>query len=189
MISASKFYSVVNTLKRKGFTREYVVNLGGRGGITTFLEITEEGCKAIEVNPKPHLTRGGNFVTDIFVTKLNNNFRKMLAHCRVSLEKQVQGKFCDIVIESVNQSFVVAVEVELSDANLQINMEKDSDRADFVIEACIDQKLMNKAEEIVKALPKEKQIKVGICLLTKLIKCSTKLSDLVDSEILKEKGL
>lgn len=189
MISASKFYSIVNALKRKGFIREYVVNLGGRGGITTFLEITKkEGCKAIGVNPKPHLTRGGNFVTDIFVTKLSNNFRKVLTNCKVSLEKQVQGKFCDLVIEGINRTFTIAVEIELSAANLAINIQKDSERADFVIEACIDEKLMKKAEEIVRALPKERQIKVGICLLTKLLRCQ-KLSDVVDSEILKEKGL
>jgi len=188
MISASKFYSVVNALKRKGFTREYVVNLGGRGGITTFLEITKEGCKAIGVNPKPHLTRGGNSVTDIFVTKLSNNFREILAYCRVSLEKQVQGKFCDFVIEGINQTFTIAVEIELSDANLAVNIQKDSERVDFVISTCVDEKLVKKAEEIRNTLPRDMQPKVGICLLSRLLRCQ-KLSDVVDSEFLKERGL
>lgn len=188
MISSSRFYSIVNSLKARGFLKEHTLTLGGRGSLTTFLEITPSGCGAIGVPFKAHLTRGGNFITDVFVQKLSDNLRKILTHCKVSLEKQVQGKFCDIVVEGINQSFTIAVEVELSDANLKVNIEKDSERADFLIEACIDERLMKKAEEIVRDLPREKQIKIGICLLTKLMKCQ-KLSDVINNEFLKERGL
>jgi len=188
MISSSRFYSIVNSLKARGYLKEYAITLGGRGSLTTFLEITPSGCEAIGVKQKPHLSRGGNFVTDVFITKLSDNLRKILTHCKISLEKQVQGKFCDIIIEGINQSFVIAVEIELSDANLKVNIEKDSEKADFLIEACIDEKVVNKAEEIIKDLPRGKQIKIGICLLSKLLKCQ-KLSDVVDSGFLKERGL
>jgi hypothetical protein len=188
MISSSRFYSIINSLKAKGFLKEHTLTLGGRGSLTTFLEITPSGCEAIGVKKKAHLSRGGNFITDVFVQKLSDNLRKILTHCKVSLEKQVQGKFCDIVIEGVNQSFIIAVEVELSDANLKVNLEKDAEGADFVIEALVNEQLAKKAEEIVKAMPREKQIKIGICLLTKLMRCQ-KLSDVVDSDFLKERGL
>lgn len=188
MISSSRFYSIVNSLKAKGFLREHTLTLGGRGSLTTFFEIGPEGCRAIGVKQKPHLTRGGNFITDVFVMKLSDNLRKILTHCKVSLEKQVQGKFCDIVIEGINQSFTIAVEVELSDMNLQTNIKKDCEGADFVIEALVNEQLVKKGEEIVKALPREKQIKIGICLLTKLMKCQ-KLSDVINNEFLKERGL
>lgn len=188
MISSSRFYSIVNSLKARGFLREHTLTLGGRGSLTTFLEITSEGCEAIGVKKKAHLTRGGSYITDVFITKLNDNLRKILIHCKLSLEKQVQGKFCDIVIEGINQTFTLVIELELSDANLKVNLEKDSEKADFVIEGCVDQKLMNKTEEIVKALPRERQSKIGICLLQKLLRCE-RLSDVVDSEFLKERGL
>ena len=109
MISSSRFYSIINSLKAKGFLKEHTLTLGGRGSLTTFLEITPSGCEAIGVKKKAHLSRGGNFITDVFVQKLSDNLRKILTHCKVSLEKQVQGKFCDIVIEGVNQSFIIAV--------------------------------------------------------------------------------
>lgn len=187
-ISTSKFYSMVNSLKRKNFVEEYSVNLGGRGGKTSFLNISKDGCDAIGVKSKPHLTRGGNFITDIFVYKTVENLKKIVHGCKISIEKEMQGKFTDIVIE-MNDSFTIAVEVELSAVNLDCNMQKDSERAGFVIEACIDQQVLSKAKEIKMTIPRERQNRIGICLLSKLLKCSTKLGDLIDSEILKEKGL
>mgnify|MGYP001578852676 CR=1 FL=1 len=89
MISASKFYSVLNHLKKKGFVTEHTINLGGRGGSTTFLEITLEGCKAIDMPVKPHLTRGGNFVTDIYAIKTAEHLKRILPEWRIEIEKKI----------------------------------------------------------------------------------------------------
>jgi hypothetical protein len=188
-ISASKFYSKLNSLERKSYVKEYKISLGGRGNSASFLQISQEGCEAIGVKPKPHLTRGGNFVTDIFIYKTVESLKKVVHGSRVSIEieKELKGKFTDIIVE-INNTFTIAVEVELSDANLDSNMQKDSERSDFVLEGCIDQQVLSKAKEIKKTIPRERQDKIGICLLSKLLKCQ-RLSDVVDSDFLKERGL
>jgi len=187
MISASKFYAILNSLRKKGYLKEYSVNFGYRGGMSTFLEITLPGCEAIVVKPKSHLTRGGNFITDIFAIRLSGHLKGIIPDCKISIEKQVQGKWMDIVLEGINQQFVIGIELELSDINLKSNIEG-AEKTDFLIEACISEQIMGRACEIVKDLPIEKQNKVAICLLTKLLKCY-KLSDVIDSEVFKERNL
>jgi len=187
MISTSKFYATLNSLKKKGYLKEYSVNFGYRGGMSTFLEITSPGCEAIVVKPKSHLTRGGNFITDIFAIKLSEYLKSIIPDCKISIEKQVQDKWMDIVIEGINQPFVVGLELELSDINLKSNIEG-SEKADFLIEACISEEIAKKAEEILRNLPEQLRNKVGICLLTKLLRCE-KLSEVVDSKVLRERNL
>ena len=187
MISASRFYAILNSLKKKGYLKEYSVNFGYRGGMSTFLEITPSGCDAIGVRPKPHLTRGGNFITDIFAIKLSEHLKEIIPNSKISIEKQIQGKWIDIVIEGINQPFVIGIELELSDINLKSNI-GGAEKTDFLIEACINEQIMNRACEIVKDLPIEKQNRVAICSLTKLLRCE-KLSKVVDSQVLKERNL
>ncbi|MDP2911981.1 MAG: hypothetical protein Q8N76_06605 [Candidatus Omnitrophota bacterium] len=188
MISASKFYAILNKLKRKSLIAEHVINLGGRGGMSTFLEISKAGCEEISMPVKPHLTRGGNAITDVFVFKLSEHLKGVIPDCRISIEKEIQGKWIDLVLEFINQPFILGVELELCDANLKSNIEHGVERVEFLIEACISEQIMSKACEIVKGLPVEKQNKIAICLLTRLLKCQ-KLSEVVDSQILKERNL
>lgn len=188
MISASKFYAILNKLKRKSLIAEHVINLGGRGGMSTFLEITKVGCEEISMPVKPHLTRGGNAITDVFVFKLSEHLKGVIPDCRISIEKEIKGKWIDLVLEFINQPFILGVELELCDANLKSNIEHGIGRVEFLIEACINEQIIAKADEIIKAMPEASQRKIGLCLLTKLLKCS-KLSEVVDSQILKERNL
>lgn len=188
MPSVSKYYAIQNSLLRKGYIREQRINLGGRGGLTNFLEITKDGCSAIGVKSKPHLTRGGNFITDVFIVKITENLKSIMIGWKISIEKEVQGKFVDIVAEEINQQCIMAVEVELSEANLKNNIEKDCSKVNILIEVCMTNKIMEKAKDIAKDLPVNLQHKIGVCLLTDLFRCS-KLSDVIDLEILKKRGL
>ena len=97
-------------------------------------------------------------------------------------------KFVDIVATNTTQDFIIAVEIELSDTNIKNNIEKDIERVNFLIEACANENIMKKAQEITKNLPEESQNKIGVCLLTKILRCF-KLSDVVNSNVLKERGL
>jgi len=188
MISASKFYAILNKLKRKSLIAEHVINLGGRGGMSTFLEITKAGCDEISMPVKPRLTRGGNVITDVFVFKLSEHLKGVIPDCRVSIEKEIQGKWIDLVLEFINQPFILGVELELCDANLKSNIEHGIERVEFLIEACISEQIIAKADGIIKTLPEDRRKKIGVCFLTKLLKCS-KLSDVVDSQVLRERNL
>jgi sugar-specific transcriptional regulator TrmB len=188
MISTSKFYTILNALKQKGVVKEHTINLGGRGGSATFLEITQEGCEAIGIPLKPHLTRGGNFITDVWVSKILEHMKEVGAGWKINVEKQIQGKFMDMVLEGINQEGVISIEIELSDANLKSNIEQDVEKVDFLVEACIDDSVFTKAQEIIAILPRDKQSKIGLCLLTKLLRCA-KLSEVIDSKFLEERGL
>jgi len=182
MISSSKFYSVLNSLLRKGLVKEHNVNLGGRGGSAKYVELTDAGFEAIDMQPRSHLTLGGNFITDLFVSKISKHLKKMKQNWKISIEKQIQGKFMDIVIEPINQSLIIAIEIELSDANLKNNIDNDINKVNFLIVACGNKDILKKAEEIKNNLLEQSQNKIGICLLTQLLKCQ-KLTDVIDSEI------
>lgn len=188
MISASRFYLVLNALKRKGFINVHTIHLGGRGGMTTFLEITQSGCEYLGMPVKPHLTRGGNFITDIWINKIHEHLREIMPGWKINIEKEVQNKFIDIVAEGIYQPFVLAIEIELSEATIKNNIQSDVDKVDFLIETCADENILDKADGIIKTLPEEKQKKIGLCLSTQLYRCA-KLSKIIDSQILKERGL
>lgn len=185
MISSSKFYSVLNSLLRKSLVEEHNVNLGGRGGSAKYVELTDAGFEAIEMKPRPHLTRGGNFITDLFIFKISKHLKKISQNWKISIEKEIQGKFIDIVIELINQSLIIAIEIELSDANLKNNIDKDIDKVDFLIVACGNKDILKEAEKIKKDLSEQSQNKIVICLLTQLLKCKN-LNDLINFEFEKD---
>ena len=187
MISSSKFYSILNSLLRKGLVKEHNVNLGGRGGSAKYVELTDAGFEAIGMQPRSHLTRGGNFITDLFISKITRHLKRISQNWKISIEKEIQGKFIDIVIEPINQSLIIAIEIELSDANLKNNIDKDINKVDFLIVACGNKDILKEAEEIKKNLSEQSQNKIIICLLTQLLKCHN-LNDLINFEFLKQQG-
>jgi hypothetical protein len=188
MISSAKFYAVMRSLSRKGLLKEHPIAQGGQG-LPVFLELTPLGCDELGVQPKPHLTRGGNFVTDVLVVKLSEHLKRIILNSRVSIEIEYLGKWTDILVELLGaQPFALGVELEASDMNIESNVTKAVERLDFTIEACGSEAIKQKAEEIVAALPASQQEKLGVCLVTKLLRCQ-KLSNLIDSEVLKARGL
>ena len=190
MISASRFYSILNKLEQRGFVRQHSVNLGGKGGFTKILELVRpEGFEVLGLKPKPFLTRGGNFITDFYITKKVEHLKSIGNDWDIDIEKQIKDKWMDIVIKTRTENPVfIAIELELSEANLENNIRQDCEKVDFLIEVCLNESIVKKAQEIVKSLPEVLQYKIGVCLLTKLLHCS-KLSDVVDSGFLKERKL
>ena len=86
------------------------------------------------------------------------------------IELNRKNKFIDVGIETQNS--LIAIECELSTANINENIDRDFNlaEADFLYIACLDKKIMTRAKEIVDGFPDEIQIKTQILLISDLLK-------------------
>jgi hypothetical protein len=172
-LSASKGDRIADSLIRKGLCRKHKINLGYRGGMTTFLELTPEGYEVIGVPVREHLSRGGGFEHDLWIGKISEHLKAVRSDWVVSVEKQLKGKFVDIMIEFQNK--IVGLEVALTAIHEKINLEKDFLQAgcDYVIVGCKDDKVLKEVKKIAQDLNEEERSKVGVCLLHELLRCKS----------------
>jgi len=172
-LSASKGDRIADSLVRKGLCRKHKINLGYRGGMTTFLELTREGYEAIGVPVREHLSRGGGFEHDLWISKISEHLKALRSDWVVSVEKQLKGKFIDIMIEFQNK--IIGLEVALTPVHEKTNLEKDFGQCacDYVIVACKDDKVLKEVKKIAQDLNEEKRSKVGVCLLHELLRCKS----------------
>jgi len=170
-LSGSKGDRIADSLIRKKLCRKHKINLGYRGGMTTFLELTDEGYEAIGTPPKEHLSRGGGFEHDLWIGKITEHLKTLRKDWEVSPEKQLKGKFIDIMIESQNK--LIGLEVALTPVHEKTNLEKDFTQCgcDYVIVGCKNDKVLKEVEKMIQALSDEEKNKVSLCLLHELLKC------------------
>jgi len=172
-LSASKGDRIVDSLIRKKLCRKHKINLGYRGGMATFPELTQEGYGAIGVSPKPHLSRGGGFEHDFWISKISEHLKALRSDWEVSTEKQLKGKFIDVMIEFQDQ--LIGLEVALTSVHEKTNLEKDFALCgcDYVIIGCKNDKVLNEVKKTVQALSEEESEKVKACLLHELLICKS----------------
>jgi len=178
-LSASKGDRIADSLIRKKLCRKHKINLGYRGGMTTFLELMPEGYEAIGTPPKEHLSRGGGFEHDFWINKISEHLKALRSDWQVSTEKQLKGKFIDVTIEFENK--LIGLEVALTAVHEKINLEKDFALCgcDYVIVGCKDDKVIEEVKKIAQDLNEGRRNKVGVCLLHELLRCKS-LSEILN---------
>jgi hypothetical protein len=181
-LSASKGDRIADSLVRKGLCRKHKINLGYRGGMATFLELTTEGYEAIGMPVREHLSRGGGFEHDLWIGKISEHLKALRSDWVVSVEKQLKGKSIDIMIEFQNK--IIGLEVALTAVHEKINLQKDFGQCgcDYVIVACKNDKVLKEVKKEAETLNDEEKNKVTLCLLHELLKCKSL------NEILKSGG-
>ena len=169
MIPAGTWERIVKLLIRKGLVREHKIKIGkGRGGTSQLLEITEEGCNAINMQKK-HYTRGGGFMHDYWVDKIHQKIKSSYGdELKIEIENNIKGKFIDITASTENM--IEAFEIELSDANIESNIKRDFEIAEInhLTIICAEEKVFEKAGEILKKFSEDIQGKTKIVMANTL---------------------
>jgi len=182
MISASKGTRIVKSLQRKRLIEVVEINLGGKGGNTKFLVLTDKGFEVLGMSPKHFHCRGGGFEHYLWQYKLAEHFKVLRKDWRINIEHQIMNKFIDLTIET--QGKLIAIEVALTSVNELINIEKDLEAGcDYIIIGCKDNKVLEEIKQIHDNLDESKRSRVGICLLHKLLR-SNSISEVIDLETL-----
>lgn len=170
--SASKGDRIADVLIRKALCRKHKINLGYRGGMTTFLELTREGYEAIQTPLKEHLSKGGGFEHDFWISRISEHLKSLRSDWGISTEKQMKGKFIDITIEFQNK--LIGLEVALTAEHEKINIEKDLIcGCHRIIIGCKNDKVLKEVKRVAQALNDEEKNRVTLCLLYELLKCNS----------------
>ena len=97
-----------------------------------------------------------------------------------AIERNRKDKFIDVALEIDDR--LIAIEVAMTPANEQANLEKDIDlaKADFVIVACKDAKVLEKVRAIIQKLPETYSKKSTAILIQEMLSKKFKISKFID---------
>ena len=128
----------------------------------------------------PHLTQKGEALTGVPTKKvyskgagkkhsiLQQRVAGHFARYSPIIEKNLNGKFADIVIKMNNQ--LIIFEIEMTDAWIAENIRKDIDAGAFrVVTACADKSVLNKAHQKILDLPDKYRGKASIHLVSDIL--------------------
>ena len=125
-----------------------------------------DGYKVLRVKPKTFNHRGAGYEHSLYQHLIADNFKLQ----NPTIELNRNGKFIDVAIEK--NELLIAVEIAMTSVHEQENIEKDINlaKADFVIVACINEKVKTKVREIVSQMSDEMRDKTEVCLISELLK-------------------
>jgi hypothetical protein len=177
-LSASKGNSIVKKLIRNNLCKKEKINLGYRGGVKSFLVITDQGYRILNVAPK-QFSRGTTFKHWFWQTTISSHLNS-LENAKAQVERNLRGKFIDILVENLEMYKTIAIEISITSTseNEKNNIIKDIEAgAGIVIVACKKEKIaaMN---EMRKSLDNQIREKTKIIPLPELLKIKD-IEDLV----------
>ena len=190
-LSASVGTRIVSALERKGFVRKHNLNLGYRGGVTTFLSLTDEAFKILNVEPKPERTLGGGFLHQCCCHLAKQKLEGMRKDWKVSIEKNIRGKSADILIELPTGEYITFEIGNTTSAgherdnalkNLQVV------GADFNITALVEEKNREELKKLIALEGKEVDERTAVCSFAEFMRAKN-LRDIAKSGFLPEKNL
>ena len=144
-LSAGKGHRIVKALARKQLCNIQEINLGGRGGLTKFLVLTEQGYEAIGMKEKKHISRGAGFEHEFWQFKLTEALKNQ--GYKAEIEKNLNNKFLDIGVET--EKGIIAIEIAITSEHEKENITKDINAGcALVIITCKDGKIRQEALKI-----------------------------------------
>jgi hypothetical protein len=166
-LSAGKGHRIVKALARKQLCNIQEINLGGRGGLTKFLVLTEQGYETIGMKEKKHISRGAGFEHEFWQLKIAETLKNQ--GYKVEIEKNLNNKFIDIGVET--EKGIIAIEIAISSEHEQENIHKDKEAGCcLVIVACRNEKVRQEVEKIAQNTLFENTGKAKVCLVQELLK-------------------
>ncbi|MBU0477947.1 DUF87 domain-containing protein, partial [bacterium] len=109
-LSAGKGNGIMKKLIRKQLCKIEQINLGGRGGLTKFLVMTEAGQEILGVKGKKQTGRGAGFEHGFWQNKISAHFKEQ--GYKTEIEKNLNSKFLDVGIET--EKGIIAIEIAIS---------------------------------------------------------------------------
>ncbi len=192
-LSLGSGHRIVKKLIEKKLLNTHNVYLSPKGGTTILDSLTTLARELLELASKG-ISRGGSLLHDFMIWIVSQHLKKMRKDWNVAIERQINGKFCDIVIsfpENNTELIALEMETEADSQTIKNNMEKDINQAkcSLVILVLNGKKdTLNKATETLGDYPKEVREKVSFCLLSQIVNCK-ELRAVVRSKYFEERGL
>jgi len=171
-LSAGKGNRIVKTLIKNALCKIIEISLGGRGGLTKFLEITEQGYKAINM-PELKYTKGTGFEHWFWQNKIAETLKKSRKN-KIMIEANLKDKFIDILVNQAKDDKQIKIAIEISinstPAQEKHNITKNLESgADFVLIACHKDKITG-INKMIASLSTNYIEKTGSCLLSQLLR-------------------
>jgi hypothetical protein len=165
-LSAGKGNSIMRKLVRKQLCRIEQISLGGRGGLTKFLVMTEAGFAVLGVKGEKQTGRGAGFEHGFWQNKICEHLKKQGS--KAEIEKNLNNKFIDVGVET--EQGIIAIEIAITSEHEKENISKDIEAGcSFVVVACKNEKVEEEVKNIIKQLDMETQAKTKVLLLSKVL--------------------
>lgn len=151
--------------EQKGLVRNIKPKI--RKGSPKYPILTDAAYSTLELMPTKFHGRGGTGPEHyLYQTLIKAHFSQL--NPRIELNRK--NKFIDVGIET--EDVLIAIECELSIANIKENIDRDFNlaQANFLYITCIDNNVAKKAGEILDCFPHEIQSKTKILLISELLK-------------------
>jgi hypothetical protein len=147
MISSGKGTRLVDKLVKKGFVRKHKINITGeKGGLTTFLELTDEAYKALGMTPRKGIGIGAGFVHGYYQYRIATILKDKPGIENIMTEGVVSGKAIDVLAYINGRR--TAIEIAMRSANELNNIQKDVEAGCLrIIIACVGKKVLEEISE------------------------------------------
>jgi len=168
-LSAGTGSRVAKQCVKNGYIKMARVSWGR--GRPRYPVLTKKGYQFLGIKENKFFCKGAGDEHKVAQSQIAELFSKTNAGS-VSIELNRNNKFIDVGVVSNDGGKVLAIEIEMSSANIAQNIKKDINdaKALFVIVACKNEKVKNQAEKIVADLPKELSSRTEICLIGDFLK-------------------
>ena len=167
-VSAGKGNRYVKKLMQQGFLQAHEINLGGRGGSIKFLELTDQGYKAIGMKPKAGIGKGAGFEHGFWQHHISEQAKGLPGVRKVMIEGQLMDKFIDILIEAENEK--IGIEIAMNPDHEKINVEKDvAAGCSKVIIGCKDKLTLETVLKMVVDFTDDIKDRIATCLVQKVV--------------------
>lgn len=151
--SASKAVSIVKHLKQKGFITIHEIRLSQRGQSSHGYELSDKAYDFLRIKKPEGLSRGGSWEHDFWIFRVSESIKSIYRNFKIHIERQFNDSYVDILVETGKH--FIAVEVELSIANVKRNIEKDIESGCFAIMLAHEPGIAENIKNILSEYPEE----------------------------------
>jgi hypothetical protein len=139
-----------------------------------------DGYALLGVQPRIPLGRGAGYEHTLYQHLIEKHFKEF----KPTIELNRNDKFIDVAIESYEG--LICIEVAMTAVHEAVNIEKDiiQARAQAVIVACLDEKVLTDVRKIIPQIAEEYRIKTQVMLIQELLKMNPeKLLDTIQPQL------
>jgi very-short-patch-repair endonuclease len=161
--SASKGTRITKKLEREMMIRIFCIVRGK--GVSKYPVLLQDSYKLLDLEERKFEGKGCGYEHLIWQHILAGHFKE----CKPVIELNRGNKCIDVAFEY--QGKLVAIEVAMTSAHEQANIEKDVQlaRADLVIVGCKDEKILQEVNAVIQGLDAELKNRAKAFLLSKIL--------------------
>lgn len=162
-VSMCKGTKIAKKLEDSGMIK--IVEVVKGKGVSKYPILLEPAYVLLGIEEKKFYGKGAGYEHIIWQHLIAEHFKEF----KTEIELFKNSKFIDVAAQ--HEDRLIAIEVAMTSANEKANIEKDINpaRADFVLVACRDKKVLQEVEAIIKELSEDLKSRTRAFLLSKIL--------------------